>query len=145
MISGLIQWGFIALVMAAFVYHGHIDYPAERNQEDPVSLLSQIITLATKSLSGRSGNRSGYGQQSSGRSQIAQKLGSQAIHQVRKAGPDAAQRQLSKTKFGTDPRAKKVAKAADDLARRFAGTGNPAVGDGRSDADRPVNRYDERR
>ena len=110
-----------------------------------MSLISQLISLATKSLSGRSSNRSGYGQQSSSRGQMVQKLGSQAIEQVRKAGPDAAQRQLSKTKFGNDPRARKAAKAADDLARRFAGTGGKSVGDGRSGIGRTFDRPDDRR
>ena len=100
-------------------------------------MFSQLISMATKAISGRSGNQSGYGgQQASGRSQMMQKVGTEAINQVRKAGPDAAQRQLSKTKFGTDPRAQKAAKAADDLARRFAGggsgnqTGGPTSGSG---------------
>lgn len=105
-----------------------------------MSLINRLFSLATKTLSGKSDNRSGYGRQSSGRSQTVQKLGSQAIEQVRKAGPDAAQRQLSKTKFGSDPRARRAAKVADDLARRFAGSGNRSAGDTRSDGDRSVDR-----
>ncbi len=101
-----------------------------------MGMLSQLISMATKALSGRGGSQSGSGgQRSSGKSQMMQKVGSEAINQVRKAGPDAAQRQLSKTKFGTDPRAQKAAKAADDLARRFAGgsgnqPGGPTSGSG---------------
>ena len=112
-------------------------------------MFGQLISMATKAISGGSGSQSGYGgQRSSGRSQMMQKVGSEAIEQVRKAGPDAAQRQLSKTKFGTDPRARKAAKAADDLARRFAGSdpdhrpGGPTGGSGsdRRDGSGPFQR-----
>lgn len=112
-------------------------------------MFSQLISMATKAISGRSGSQSGYGgQRSSGRSQMMQKVGTEAINQVRKAGPDAAQRQLSKTKFGTDPRAQKAARAADDLARRFAGSGSGSQAGGptggsssqRRDANGPADR-----
>lgn len=103
-----------------------------------MSLISQLVSLATKTLSGKSGNRSGYGRQTSSRNQLVQKIGSQAIDQVRKAGPDAAQRHLSKTRFGTDPRARKAASVADSLARRFAGPSDRSDGD--RSADRPGGR-----
>ncbi len=110
-----------------------------------MGMLSQLISMATKAMSGRNTNQSGSGgQPSSGRSQMVQKVGSEAINQVRKAGPDAAQRHLSKTKFGTDPRARKAAKAADDLARRFAGTGTTQDATRASPPDKPVDRSGER-
>ena len=118
-------------------------------EEHYVGMLNQLISMATKAMSGGNTNRSGNGASpSSGRSQMVQRVGSEAINQVRKAGPDAAQRHLSKTRFGTDPRARKAAKAADDLARHFAGTGaSEATAEdvSRSSApDKPVNRYGER-
>ncbi len=105
-------------------------------------MLSQLISMATKAISGQSGSQSGYGgQRSSGKSQLMRKVGSEAIDQVRKAGPDAAQRHLSKTTFGADPRARKAAKAADDLARRFAGSdsGNQPGGPTGGRANNPPN------
>ena len=90
-----------------------------------MGMLNQLFSMAAKAMSGKEANQSGSGgQPSSGRSQMVQRVGSEALNRVRKAGPDAAQRHLSKTTFGTDPRARKAAKAADDLARRFAGTGS---------------------
>lgn len=110
-----------------------------------MGMLSQLISMATKAMSGGNSNRSGNGgQPSSGRSQMIQKVGSEAMNQVRRAGPDAAQRHLSKTKFGTDPRARKAAKAADDLARRFAGPGTAQDVSRSAAPDKPIDRYGER-
>lgn len=111
-----------------------------------MGMFGQLVSMATRALSGRSGSggRRGSGKQSGTRSQMAQQVGSQIVEQVRRQGPDAAQRHLSRTKFADDPRARKAAKTADDLARRFAGSDaaeppRPARKD-----EPPVNRYGER-
>lgn len=119
-----------------------------------MGMFSQLVSMATKALSGRSGTNSSHGRPSSDKGQMARTVGTQVVEQVRKAGPDAAQRHLSKTRFGSDPRARRAAKAADDLARRLAGTApagsstNTAGTVERTAGDREdetrVNRYGER-
>lgn len=100
-----------------------VNYHVLLRRETNLGMLSQLISMASRAMSGRGGSQTGTGGQgATGKSRMMQRVGSEAIKQVQKAGPDAAQRHLSKTKFGTDPRAQKAAKAADDLARRFAGS-----------------------
>lgn len=89
-----------------------------------MSTLGELVSRVTKTVTGRSGSTSAADQRSGGRGQTAQDIGAQIREQVRKAGPNVVQRHLAKTKFGADPRARKVARTADDLVRRFAGTGD---------------------
>ena len=111
-----------------------------------MSMLDRLVAMVTKTLSGRSGTGSSPstapGQRSNG-NEMAQQVGRHVIEQVRRAGPDAAQRQLGKTRYAHDPRARKAAKAADDLTRRFAGTAEPPPATP-PEKERPVNRYGER-
>lgn len=115
-----------------------------------MGLLQSLISMAGRAMSGGGNKRSGHGSsRRGGRAEMAQRVSGQVLEQVRKQGPDAAQRHLSKTKFGADPRARKAARAADDLARRFVGTGDAGTGPsgamGTPPADqRPSNPYGER-
>ncbi len=88
-------------------------------------MFDKLFRMISGLLSGNSSSRSGsYGRggRSGSKSQMARRAGEEVLNQVRKQGPDAAQRHLSKSKYASDPRAQKAAKTADDLARRFAGT-----------------------
>lgn len=89
-----------------------------------MSTFGELVSRITKTLGGRSDPASASGQRSASRGQTAQDIGAQIKEQVRKAGPDVAQRHLAKTKFGANPRAQKAARTADGLVRRFAGTGD---------------------
>ena len=111
-----------------------------------MNMLDRLVAMVTNALSSRNGtgaSSSARPGQRSGGNEMAQQVGRHLIDQVRRAGPDAAQRQLGKTRYASDPRARKAAKAADDLARRFAGTASPPPVTP-PEKERPVNRYGER-
>ncbi|HEV2528277.1 MAG TPA: hypothetical protein VGT61_07520 [Thermomicrobiales bacterium] len=112
-------------------------------------MLNKIFRMISGMLAGNSSSRSGsYGRGGSSKSQMARRASEEVLKQVRKQGPDAAQRHLGKSKFANDPRAQKAAKTADDLARRFAGTDKSATtgdGTGRQVGDKAQNQWGERR